>query len=197
LLLNLYNIKMLISIFLTALVIKSIDYYIDSDIDGFAKILDNIGKGILPYCLIVFAFACTINKETSISLLISAYCIGMFDDLNRELSFKSKGYQEGAIVSIAGIYFLGLNEMLSSMLIIGIIQLLDDIIDLDKDKYYSLKNYVLKFGIVEIILVILIMAIIAIELALTKLLLSILVFIALQYLEFRISGRKIDEYRSS
>lgn len=179
-----YDITVIIAASITAFIIKLLDDYIDLDQSGFSHIVDKMGKGILPYSLILFSLSCLINREVTISLLAAAYIIGMTKDLNRELSFKLKGYHESVIILIIFGLFLGIYEMVSSLIIIFIIQLLDDIIDLKKDKYYNNKNLAINFGIVEVCLSSLIFFLVSIKIDLKKTLICIIIFILFQAIEF-------------
>lgn len=179
-----YDITVIIAASITAFIIKLLDDYIDLDQSGFSHIVDKMGKGILPYSLILFSLSCLINREVTISLLAAAYIIGMTKDLNRELSFKLKGYHESVIILVTFGLLLGIYEMGSSLIIIFIIQLLDDIIDLKKDKYYNNKNLAVNFGIVEVCLSSLIFFLISIKIDLKKTLICIIIFILFQAIEF-------------
>ncbi|WP_425447515.1 hypothetical protein [Dethiothermospora halolimnae] len=186
-----YRVKMIVAIIFTAFVIKMIDDYIDDDNKLLKKLIYNMGTGVLPYGLIIFSMACLLDKEVSISLLFSAYIIGMFSDLNRKLSFKIKGYQEGVLVFLVGTLLIGLYPMISSFLIMLLLQLIDDIIDLKLDRMNNNSNLVDRFGLVEVILFSLIIVLILIKINIIKLIVCLIVFLVFAALEvFWVGGKK-------
>lgn len=182
--LDLYNIKYIISIIITALVIKILDDYIDLDQTGFSSIVSNMKEGILPYTLIFFSLACLMNREITVSLFVSAYIIGMLKDFRRSLSFKLKGYHESFIIIIVFGCLIGFFEMLSSIIVILAIQFLDDIIDIRKDRYFNNKNIAIRIGIVEGLLGSLILVLISFRLDYFKTLVCIVVFSIFEILDY-------------
>ncbi|KNF08917.1 putative membrane protein [Gottschalkia purinilytica] len=193
-LLSIYNLKLLICIIMSAIVIKVIDNAIDYN-DGYVdegRLISE--RGILPYIVILISIACILNTSVTVSIIFSAYVIGMFEDLKRQLTFKLKGYQESIIILIIGILFLGIKEMGSSLSIILAIQFIDDFIDIKKDKLLGNKNYVLKFGKIEIFIFTLILILISIKLSLVKAVTSFVVFFVFQYLEKFVSWGNPNEY---
>ncbi|MTI48125.1 hypothetical protein [Sporosalibacterium faouarense] len=192
-LLGLFDIKYIIAVLLTGVVIKLMDDYIDLDQEGDSFLVNNMNRGLLPYSLIILSMACSLDIKVTVSLISSAYMVGMFKDGNRKLSFKLKGYQESLIIAVIFSLLLGFHELLSSLVIISIIQLTDDIIDIRKDRYFNNKNFILEFGFIEVILLNLILILAALKLDFKKFIISIIVFFALQAIEFFFTKRILDE----
>lgn len=179
-------VKLFFTFFLIGFVIKLVDDSIDvTDANRiFDKLLNNMQNGIIPYILVIFSISCLLDYKLTVSIFISSYIIGMFNDINRILSFKLKGYQEAIILFLIGIFFLGKSEMISSFLLVLIIQLLDDIIDLKNDKYYGRNNLCLKFGFLEVSVFLLILTLLLFKLSYIKLLFGMLIFLIFQLYEF-------------
>ncbi len=178
---------MILSIILSAIIIKLLDDYLDNDNSFLTPIINKMGKGILPYSLIFFSFSCLLNAQITISLVVCAYVIGMLNDIHRKLSFKLKGYEEALVVLIFSILFLGFLEIITSLLIILLVQLIDDIIDIKKDRFYNNNNLAIKFGKVEIITTSMILILILIKLDFKKAFVCLLVFSLFQYIESRLN----------
>ncbi len=183
---DVFSFNILGSVILTGITIKLIDDYLDNDKTIFSKIIENMGKGILPYSIIIFSISCLLNLETSVSLVSSAYIVGMISDFNRKLTFNLKGYEESILIFIILVIFLGFNEMVSSLIIIFITQLIDDIIDINKDKYYNNKNLAFKLGVVESILISVILVLITLKIDALKLVICLIVFLLIEFLEYSI-----------
>lgn len=181
-----FNVKIVGAVILTAITIKLVDDYLDNDKSILSTIIGNMGRGILPYSIMIFSISCLFNVETSVSLVASAYIIGMLSDFNRKLSFSFTGYQESILIFGTIVLFLGLHEVLSSLLIIFITQLIDDIIDIDKDRYYNNKNLVLQIGVVEVVLISLILILVTFKLNPIKLIICLIVFSLIELLEYNI-----------
>lgn len=179
-----FNVRIIGAVILTAFIIKLMDDYLDDDITFLRPLIKNMGKGILPYCIMFFSISCLLDAELSISLVSSAYIIGMLSDFNRRLTFKLRGYQESILIFIVLTLVLGFHEMVSSMLIIFITQLIDDIIDINKDSYYNNKNIAIKIGVVEAVLITFILALITFKISPIKLITCLSVFSLIEILEY-------------
>jgi hypothetical protein len=150
---NVYLIKKVLSIFLTGLVIKIMDDYLDQDIDFIEKeqnLFTAIEYGGLPYALIVLSLAFIFDPVTSLSLFFGSFAVGMAGDLTVKMPSGLYGYQEIIIVVSLGLLILKIN-MASSILIMISIQLWDDYKDCDKD-VINKKNWAFLLGKVECLL---------------------------------------------
>ena len=87
--------------------------------------------------------------------------------------------------------------MISSILIISSIQLIDDLIDMDKDRITQNKNYALKYGIVEVSIATIILFLIALFMSPNKTIISFLVFGVFQFIENFIIWRSLNGTRNS
>lgn len=196
-LLSHYNIKAMFCILLVGIVIKAMDDYIDNNkSELFNRILkQHIGSGLMSYILLFFSLSCLLNKELSISLFGGAYIVGMFSDLNRPLLFKLNGFGEALVIFTIGAYYLGFIIMLNSILIMSVIQLLDDITDINEDKFTGSKNYATKYGIVEMSLLAIFLLLVSISLDPSITVMCLVVFIILQAVERRLKrGIRNESY---
>jgi hypothetical protein len=175
---------MCFAIFLTAFTIKLVDDFLDNDAGIFTTLINKMKSGILPYAIVIMSFAFIIEPKTSVSLFLSAYIIGMFNDLNRILTFGLKGYQETIVVGVLGLLLIGMSEMISSLIIIFILQLLDDLVDYRKDKIMGKYNLAIKFGKIEVEIFIIILLLIAVKISLIKLVYCLIIFLLFQIYEF-------------
>lgn len=184
-LLNLYSFRLFSAIFITGVVIKIMDDYIDGGDNRCCKLIQDMGNGVLPYTIILCCFAIVLDKDTSITLIVSAYVVGMFNDLKRPLSLGLNGYQEILATSLVCIMFLGTSEFVSSFIIIVLIQLIDDLIDYKRDSFYGSHNFVSKFGKIEVILLIIILFLLLVKVVAFKMLLSLVAFGLIQVIEHK------------
>ncbi|WP_162138483.1 hypothetical protein [Caldisalinibacter kiritimatiensis] len=165
------------------------DDFQDLDNSFLNKFIKKSGRGILAYCLIIFSFSCLLNAKLAVSLFISSYIIGMFSNINRTLPLGLKGYHESIIVTILGILLIGYKEMLSSFILILIIQLIDDYIDMSKDIRYKSHNFVIILGKVESTLVIIILLLIEYKLSIVKLVYGLIIILLFELLEYYLLRR--------
>lgn len=141
-----------LAVFLTGIVIKLTDDYLDQLIDKGNSDLSlsaKLKEAVLPYCLLVYSIALLLNYQITLAFFLAAYIVGMFGDLNRPLTFGLKGYQECLLVLIISIAFLGFRISLLAIIVMLIIQVIDDFIDLKEDKKRGSNNLVAKFGKIE------------------------------------------------
>lgn len=160
--------KKILSIYLTGIVIKLIDDYMDQEFDeliseiNLARVL---GKGTMLYAILIFCFATILNQGSAVTLFLASYIIGMAANFHDKMPSNLFGYQESIIlISLSWIIF-GSAEFFSSIFLIIAIQCIDDYLDYNKDKY-STKNWAFILGKTE------------------TLLLSIIFFISSMYLDF-------------
>lgn len=192
--------KQVFCIFLTGIVIKLMDDYVDQDIDklsGQNNIFNLDEIRIMPYILLIFSLACYIDLKTATSLFFASYSLGMMESLDAKMLTSIYSYQESVLIIILGILMFGLHEMLSSLCIVAFIDLTDDYIDCKMDKNYK-KNWVFILGKVEVLILSIIFLLFALYTNLCKsVLVTILVYpvvyiIGLLY--HRILNKKDDSH---
>ncbi|MCG0276266.1 MAG: hypothetical protein L5655_08955 [Thermosediminibacteraceae bacterium] len=147
-------VKKSLAVFLTGLVIKLTDDFIDREYDillGKRNLADVLEAGILPYVILIFSLACLLEPHTSISLFFSSYIIGMTTNYNAKMPSGLYGYQESVIIFFMGIFIFGYIEMISSLFTIAAIQFWDDYRD-SREDVNSRKNLANLLGKVECIL---------------------------------------------
>lgn len=148
-----YLLRKILCIFLTGLVIKIMDDYIDQDIDVLKKesnLYIALEYGGLPYGLLLLSLAIILDFPTALSLFFSSFAVGMAGVQSAKMPSGLYGFQESLLVVFFGI-FLFKSEMLSSLFIIVTIQLWDDFLDYENDKI-SKKNFAFLLGKVECLL---------------------------------------------
>jgi hypothetical protein len=156
----LQDIKGLLSIFLTGLSIKLMDDYLDQELDKLSNkrtMAIKLERASLPYTLLLFSLAVALNYSWSLSLFWASYILGMGYDLQNSLPTGLKSYQESVILLILSLYILEPEQMFSSLLIIFVIQLIDDLIDYKVDKQIYRNNFIYIFGKWQVIFLIIIM----------------------------------------
>lgn len=145
---NPFPYKIFFGIFLTGIVIKIMDDYMDREFDKLIN-RDNttkiLGSGVLPYALFIFSLACILNPVTAVSLFFASFATGMAGNLNAKMPSGLYGYQEALITIVMGLVLFGVMEMFSSLLLIFAIQLWDDYVDYNSDRY-SIKNWAFILG---------------------------------------------------
>src|SRR5690554_1297255 len=141
--------KRFAGVFLIGIVIKIMDDYLDRDIDRFKEqwnITLIINRGILPYSLVLLIFSLYLNFPEGVSIFAASYLVGMINDLNEKLPTKLYAWQEGIFLIILTTYMSSLKDSISALLIVSSIQIIDDFIDMKKDKYIDNSNIVNKIG---------------------------------------------------
>lgn len=139
-----------IAFVLTGFVIKLMDDFLDYNFDilvGKPNLSHGMGKGVLPYTLLLFSGAVLIEKDYSISLFLAAYGIGMLKDMEK-LPTGLLSWQETMIVVFIGLLVFKKKFIFASLGIL-LIQLLDDVFDYKYDKMVGGRNFAVRFGITE------------------------------------------------
>ncbi|AEE91472.1 conserved membrane protein of unknown function [Tepidanaerobacter acetatoxydans Re1] len=147
---KLFILRKILSIFLTGCVIKLMDDYLDQDIDVLEdepNLFTILELGGLPYALLLLSLAFFLDLVTALSLFLASFALGMGGNLTAKMPSGLYGYQESFIVLLLGFMSLKIN-MLSSMLIIAVIQLWDDVKDYKRNKINK-KNLAFLLGKVE------------------------------------------------
>ena len=133
-----------------------------------------------------------IRPALSGTLFIASYLVGMGHNLKEPLPFGWTPLQESIIFGIFGIVFFGVFEMLGSLAVIILIQLVDDFLDYYTDVQFSRRNFVIRFGFWESLIFSCIVFGIALILDISKVILAIISLpIILNALKF---GKKLVSY---
>lgn len=160
-----------LGILLMGIVIKTMDDFFDKEIDKESKqwnIHILLGRSILPYSLLIAIISLYLNFAEAAAIFATSYTIGMLHTYRGILPTKLYGWQEGIIILIIFTYILSLREILVTLVIVGIIQLIDDIIDYKKEKFINYNNIINKIGVFNTILIILILLFVSISFSLIK-----------------------------
>ncbi|MEJ6950546.1 hypothetical protein [Natronospora cellulosivora (SeqCode)] len=163
--------KRFIAVVLIGITIKIMDDYLDRDID---KIINQwnitffLNRSIIPYTLLLFMISLYLNFSESSSFFISSYIIGMTKDNLEKLQSKLYAWQESIIVFLIGIIINNLKIMLSSLILIYLIQLFDDLIDYQRDSQFKANNFSSKIGIINTIILISILLLFSLNFFLLK-----------------------------
>jgi len=153
-------------ILLMGIVIKIMDDFFDKEIDKESNqwnINILLGRSILPYSLLITIISLYLNFTEAASIFATSYTIGMLHSYRGILPTKIYGWQEGFIILLIFTYILSLREILLTIIIVGIIQLIDDMIDYKKEKFINHNNIINKIGFFNTIIVTLILLFISLS----------------------------------
>lgn len=121
------------AIFLSGLVIKFLDDYIDHERDSNPNLYQYLGKAGLAYALIALLLAAKLNFNLTLVLFTASYGVGMFDSLDQKLPSGLPSWLEAVILIIMAIFLAGFPMTIWAILIIITIQLFDDLLDYKQD----------------------------------------------------------------
>ena len=168
---NIFEYSMIcISIFLCGLSIKLLD-----------ELIDENKASYIPYMMCFLCLSLLVWKESG-SLLLSSYIIGMFHDEGLKLISGLKSYSEQIIVFALSFLLFGIYVTISSLVIICMIQLLDDLIDVKDDIQSGKKNWVLILGKVEVIILIFVFLLFSVYFNIFKTIVCIISTLIISYL---------------
>ncbi|MFC4766407.1 hypothetical protein [Effusibacillus consociatus] len=139
-------------IVLTGISIKCMDDLLDAEYDqcvGRQTLAGKLGKAILPYALLVLAIGIFVAKEIALVLFLASYAIGMGHDLREKMPTGLPGWGEGLAALVFGMLLAGPIPMIWGLMIIGAVQLLDDLVDIYKDTQSGQRNSAVRLGVVE------------------------------------------------
>lgn len=185
--------KMIASI-MVGFVIKLLDDYIDDDSKFIYNnsLIDRLGKGIVPYSMIIFSIGAGIDIEYSVTLMSACYMVGMFHDLYMKLPTGLRGYQESIILLFLNTYLFSFKIIITSLVVILLIQFIDDLVDMKWDKKYGYKNFANRFGKVEIIVTSIINIILLILLDVEKLFVIVCAYFVVSLIYKKVSSKEIN-----
>ena len=145
------------SILLTGIVIKVLDDYLDradqnltagsGELGGF--LVYRFSRGILPYTLLLFLLALTLNQSMAVTLFLSAYAIGMFGSESQVLPSGLSSTAESIGVLVLGAALTDMRLMVVSFAAICVVQAADAIIDRQRDKQAGHSSWYYRYGPVE------------------------------------------------
>jgi hypothetical protein len=133
-----------ICVIMTSLVIKGMDDLLDGD----EMVLPWLRYS--PYSLLLFALAAAFYPPWAITFFLASYGVGMIRDPFQRLPLTFTALEETIAVLLSGFLFFGWKEMLTSLLLILCIQMVDDLIDQQKDLREGRWNMATRYGWVEI-----------------------------------------------
>lgn len=157
-----------LAIFLVGICIKVMDDYMDIELDALLDkktLAAKLGPGTLPYLLLLFALAVSINQNLTLALFMASYAVGMYQDLFRPLPSGLKGWQESVVVFSLGIVIVGWVTIVWAFAIMAAVQLLDDLIDYRLDLKTGVVKAVQRLGFAETALLVLILTLLSLFLA--------------------------------
>ncbi len=146
-----------LGLFFIGLVIKMMDDFLDQDIDRLCEVWNItfiLGRGILPYTLVLMSVALYYNFDEAIGFFTASYLMGMAYERNNKLPTRILAWQEGLIIFIIGIFMTSVSNSLGCLLLIILLQFIDDLIDYRNDEYLKKENYVSILGKVNVLLAI-------------------------------------------
>jgi hypothetical protein len=111
-----------------------------------------LGKGVMAYGLLLFTIAVSVQSSVSATLFLAAYAVGMVKDPELLLPTYLPAWLESFLTVMIGVLFWGWSEMISSFVIMGVIQLGDDYLDREQDRKEQRYNLTHDWGQVEVIL---------------------------------------------
>lgn len=138
---------------LAGLTIKLMDDWLDVEYDqciGRYTLAIRLGRACLPYAMVAFALAMVLTPEVALTLFFAAYAIGMGHDLRERMPTRLPGWLESILAVLLSIWAGGFWLTVWAVCAMGMIQLLDDLMDVQKDRRSGQNNLVLRFGLVEV-----------------------------------------------
>ncbi len=140
------NLASITAIFLTGLVVKTMDDFLDEENPLESGVFAYLGRSSYVYGLFTLLIASALDFSVTFSLFSACYILGMFTSSTMKLPSGLTGWVESLIVLFTCIYITGFLVTLWSLLIIISIQLLDDWMDYHTDLLHHATNYVRLLG---------------------------------------------------
>lgn len=147
--------KNMLAIFFCGLSIKMMDDFLDQEYDLLCDkktLVQKLDKATLPYSLLLLMVALVLNPSLAGSLFLASYIVGMGKDLFYFLPSRLPSYGEMILGLLLGISLFGFLEMTTSLAVVYLVQLLDDLHDYFNEKERIGSNLVERLGKVECIL---------------------------------------------
>ncbi|QTL98300.1 hypothetical protein GM661_10075 [Iocasia frigidifontis] len=188
----------LAGVILIGFVIKMMDDFLDQEIDilqGDWNLTSVLKKGILPYSLVIMIFALHLNFAESVSYFSASYLLGMSSTAADKLPSRLRGWQEGLILIVIAIYLTSLREVITSIILVLILQFVDDYLDYKKEIYIKKDNLINKLGHLNGLIIFIILFILVFNFCLLKMiyfsLASCIIYLSLWLLKKYQIGRSI------
>lgn len=108
-------------------------------------------SAFLPYSLLIFSIAASLYLSWAVTLFLASYAVGMANDPGRRLPSSMTAIQESTLAMAIGVFFFGWLEMITSLLLILVVQIVDDLMDERADLREGRWNIVRGYGRVETI----------------------------------------------
>jgi 1,4-dihydroxy-2-naphthoate octaprenyltransferase len=137
---------------LAGLTIKLMDDWLDHEYDqciGRITVSIRLGRACLPYTLVAFGLAMALAPQIALTLFLAAYAVGMGHDLRERMPTKLPGWFESMLALAVIALFAGPMLAAWGLFAMGMIQLLDDLMDLQKDRRSGQNNLAIRWGLVE------------------------------------------------
>lgn len=119
------------------------------DDDNFAPAASRLGEGArTAYALFSLAVGVAFSPVWTVTLFLASYTLGMASDAGRRLPTLMPAWLEMAAALCLSLLAYGWRETVSSVLAIGSIQALDDLLDRDRDRLEGrYGNWALVLGV--------------------------------------------------
>jgi 1,4-dihydroxy-2-naphthoate octaprenyltransferase len=141
-----------ISMLIIGAVVKLMDDHLDAEYDicrGERTLSIKLGRAVLPYALILTLMAAYFQTSIAISLFLGSYAVGMFSGWREKLPTKVPGYIEILLAIAVSSLLIGPRLALWGVAMMALIDWLDDIVDMARDRTTGQDNVAIKFGTVE------------------------------------------------
>ncbi len=133
-----------LAVFLVGLATKALDDLLD-DPRSLAT-ADRPAAWVAPYIVLALAAAAGLAPAATVSLVLSAYAVGMLTSPLQGLPSGFPSWAESLAAVALGAVLLGPAEVLGSMLLLGSAQVLDDAFDLERDRTADRANVAAALG---------------------------------------------------
>jgi hypothetical protein len=131
-------------VFLVGLAIKLLDDLLDEPESLAAP--GRPAGWVSPYIVLAFAGAAGFAPATAVSLVLSAYALGMLTSPSLGLPSGLPSWAESLGCVAVGVLLLGPREILGSLLLLAGVQILDDAFDLERDLTADRANIAAALG---------------------------------------------------
>ncbi len=125
------------------------DDFLDEEWPPNDGILALLNRGILPYGLLLFGVSLFLHLPLALSLFCACYSVGMLGSPHTLLPSRLSASLEGALVLLFSLIACGFAITLWSYLVILAIQLLDDLLDYEKDEKKGRRSFAHRWGLNE------------------------------------------------
>ncbi len=139
----------LLAVALAGAAIKLMDDHLDYAADmaqGRPSLALTLGSGAVLYALVFALIACGINVRLAAPLVLAAYVVGMLKDPREMLPLGLTAWMESALVAAATWGLFGWRPTCVSVVLMGAVQLADDLQDLAADGAIGRANLARRLG---------------------------------------------------